>query len=262
MWEIVKGLMTNLLASQWPLVAGGILCVAAGWLLRDRVEKIIITRRKGKKNNDAGTQMEGYRTEHENEDSENKTVSEPNKEIEISEILDWAARNTTRNKGNVFELKEIWVDAIEPIVNISMELRTRIQESRIICSALIEVIGINKEGKEWSLYIGDDDIGDREILDKKLKLYEISNEIVQISIEIKLFLTFSILEEKKTLGIKGTFQKPRERITGEWRDNRYIMHLHGETEQFSRRGYDREGIYEMLEEQVKQAIEGWRKVGC
>ena len=112
MWEIVRGLMTSLLVDQWPLVAGAILCVAAGWLLRDRVEKIINTRRKGKKNNDTGTQMEGYRTE--NEDSENKTVSEPNKEIEISEILDWAARNTTRNKGNVFELKEIWVDAIEP----------------------------------------------------------------------------------------------------------------------------------------------------
>lgn len=258
MWEIVRGLMTSLLASQWPLVAGAILCVAAGWLLKDIVGK----RRKSKKIENAGSRMEKYVTKNGNEDSENKAVADPNKENGIAEILNQTAKDIERNKGNVFELKEIWVDAIEPIVNISMELRTRIQESGIICSALIEVIGISKEGREWSLYIGDDDIGDREMLDKKLKLHEISNEIVQISIEIRLLMTFAKIEDKESLIIKGIFHKPGERITGEWIDDRFIVPIHGETKQSPRRGYDREGVYDMLEEQMKKAIEGWKNANC
>ena len=278
MGEIVKGLMTSLLASQWPLVAGAILCVAVGWLLRDGVEKIIGKIRKGKKNNNAGSRMEGHRTEHGNEDPENKAVADPNKENAvadpnkesgIAESLDWAARNIAKNKRNVFDLREIWIDAIEPVVNISIELMTKIQESGIICSSSIEMTGISKEGKEWDLYIIDDYIGDKGYFDQQLEEDDISNEIVQISIEIRLFLSFAkmerekiLVEKKKTLGIKGIFHKPGERIIGEWKDDRYLMHIRGEIEQSPRRGYDREGVYEMLEEQVKKAIEEWRKENC
>ena len=246
MWEIVKGLMTSLLASQWPLVAGAILCVTVGWLLRDGVEKIMNMIRKGKKNNNAISRTKMYQIENENEDSENRSTVESNKENELEEILERAARDIEENKGNVFELKEIWIDAIEPIVNISMDLRTKIQDSGIFCSALIEAKGINKEGKEWFFCIIDDDIGDKEILNGILERENMSNEIVQIIIEIKLYLTFAKMEKKKMLSIKGMFHKPGERITGKWKDNRYIMHVHGETEQPSRRGYDREGVYEML----------------
>ena len=70
------------------------------------------------------------------------------------------------------------------------------------------------------------------------------------------------MEEKKRLGIKGIFHKSGERITGEWKDNRYFMDMHGEKKQLSRRGYDREGVYEMLEEQVKKAIEEWKNANC
>ena len=275
MGEIVKGLMTSLLASQWPLVAVAVLCVAAGWLARGIVGK----KSKDKKNNNAGSQidryrtenMEGHRIEHGNEDSENKAVTEPGKENVVAEpdkengiveSLNWVARNIAKNKGNVFDLKEIWIDAIEPVVNISMELRTKIKKSGIICSALIEAKGISKEGKEWSLYISDDDIVDKGELYKRLDRQDISDEIVQISIEIKLFLTFVKIEERNMLSIKGTFYKPGERIIGEWKDNRYFMDMHGETKQPSRKGYDRDGIYEMLEEQVKKAIEDWRKESC
>lgn len=231
-----------------------ILCVAAGWLLRDGVEKIIGKIRRGKKNNNAGSRVKGYRKEHGSDDSENRPVAEPNKQNGISEILDQAARNIERNKGNVFDLKEIWADAIEPVINISMELKTEIQKSGIDCSASIEAEGISKEGKQWSLYIGD---YEKEEFYNKLERNEISNEIVQVSIKISFLLTFANIEKRKILGIKGMFYKPGGRITGKWKDNRYIMYGHGETEQSSRRGYDREGVHEMLEEQVKKAIEDW-----
>lgn len=271
MVEIVKGLMTSLLASQWPLVAGAILCVAVGWLLKDIVEKITGKIRKYKKNNNAGSRMEEYRTENGNEDSENKAVTEPNKESAIAEpnkengiaeVLDWAAINIERNTGNVFDLKEVWVDVIKPIINICIELRTKIQKAGIIYSASIEMGAISKEGKEWSLYIGDDEIGDEGRLYERLDRREISYEIVQINIEIKLFLTFAKMEKKEILGIKGMFHKPGERITGEWKNNRYFILAHGETKQSSSRVYDREGVYEMLAEQVKKAIEGWKNASC
>lgn len=99
---------------------------------------------------------------------------------------------------------------------------------------------------------------DKGEFDKELERKEISNKIMQISIEIKLRLIFADIEERKLLGIKGMFHKPGERIIGEWKDNRLIMHIQGETEQSSRKGYDRDGIYEMLEEQVKKAIESWK----
>lgn len=126
MWEIVKGLMTSLLANQWPLVTGAVLFFAAGWLLKGIVEKITDKRRKDKKNNNAGSRMVEYETKNGNENSENKTIADPNKENGISEALNWATRNIERNKGNVFDLKKLWVDAIEPIIDISLELRTRI----------------------------------------------------------------------------------------------------------------------------------------
>ena len=267
MIEIVKGLMTSLLASQLPLVAGAVLCVAVGWLARDIVGK----RRRSKKNNNAGSRVEGCRTENgnedseskavmePNEDSENKAVMEPNKENEITEILEWAARNTERNKGNVFDLKEVWIDAIEPVVNISIELRTKIQKSGIICSAIVETKGISKERKEWLFFISDNKIGDKWSLDTELEREKISNEIVQIIIKISLFLNFPKMEDTKILRIKGMFHKPGERIIGEWKDDRLIF---DEMEQPSRRGYDRDGIYEMLEEQMKKAIEDWRKASC
>ena len=262
MWEIVKGLMTSLLVDQWPLVAGAILFFAAGWLLRDGVEKIIGMIRKGKKNNDAVSPMEGYRTENINEDSENKTVAEPNKENGIAEILNQTAKDIERSKGNVFDLKEIWVDAIEPAINISLELGKKIQKSGIGCSILIETRGASKEGKQWSLYISEDDIRDKGKFDRKLEREEISEEIIQVSIEIRLLLTFAKIEDNEILSIKGIFHKPGKRIKGEWIDNRFIMPIHGETKQSPRRGYDREGVYEMLEEQMKKAIERWKNTNC
>ena len=255
MVEIVKGLMTSLLASQWPLVTTFILGVAVGWWARSIVDK----KRRNKKNNNAGSRVEECRTENGNEDSENKAVVEPNKENETTEILEWAARNTERNKGNAFELKEIWVDAIEPVINISIELRTKIQKSGIICSATVEAKGISKEGKEWFFFISDHKIGDKWNLDTELERENMSNEIIQIIIKISLFLYFPIMEDTKILGIKGMFHKPGERVIGEWKDNRLILY---EVEQPSRRGYDRDGIYEMLEEQMKKAIEDWRKASC
>ena len=258
MWEIVKGLMTSLLASELPLVAGAILCVAAGWLLKDIVGK----RRKGKKIDNAGSRMEEYVTKNGNEDSDNKAVAEPNKENGIAEVLDWAARNIKRNRGNIFELKKLWIDAIEPIIDMSLELSTKIQRSEIICSSSIKVMGVSKEGKQWFLYLNEDDMRDKEEFGRELERKKISNEILQVSIEIKLLLTFAKLEDTESLRIKGTFHKPGERITGEWIDDRFIMPIHGETKQSPRRGYDREGVYEMLEEQMKKAIEGWKNATC
>ena len=270
MWELVKGLTTSFLADKWPLVAGAILCVAIGWLLRGGVdwlllggvEKMIGMIRKSKKNNDAISRTKGYRTENGNEDSENKSAADPNKENGLEEILEWTARNIERNKGNVFDLKEIWVGAIEPAVNIGMKLRTKIQKSGISCSIFIEAEGVSKKGKQWLLYISEDDIRDKEEFNRELERKEISNEIIQVSIKITLILTFANTENKEMLGIKGIFYKPGERIIGEWKDNRYNMYRHGEAEQSSRRGYDRDGIYEMLEEQVKKTIERWRKEIC
>ena len=262
MWEIVKGLMTSLLASELPQVAGAILCVAAGWLLKGIVDKIIDKRRKDKKSSNVVSRTEGYKMENRNEDSENRSIVEPNKKNELEEILEQAAKNIERKKGNVFDLKEIWVDAIEPAINIGFELRTKIQKSRISCSASIEAEGISEEGKQWFLYISDDDIRDKTEFDKKLERYEISNKIIQIGIKIELLLTFSKIENKEILSIKGIFHKPGERITGEWKDNRFIMPIHGETAQSPRRGYDREGVYEMLEEQMRKAIEGWENENC
>ena len=266
MIEIVKGLMTSLLASQLPLVAGAVLCVAVGWLARDIVGK----RRRSKKNNNAGSRVEGCRTENgnedsenkaimePNEDSENKAVMEPNKENETTEILEWAARNTEKNKGNVFDLKEIWVDAIEPVINISIGLRTKIQKSGINCSANVEARGFSKEGKKWFFYMVDDEIGNKGTLDTEMERKNISNEIVRMSINIRLLLTFADMETE-ILKIKGMFHRPGERIIGEWKDDRFIR---GETEQSPRKGYDRDGIYEMLEEQMEQAIESWKKANC
>ena len=262
MWEIAKGLMTSLLASQWPLVAVAVLFFAAGFLLRDKLEKIIDMIRKNTKNNDPVSRTDGYRTENGNEDSENKSVAEPNKENGIAEALGWAEKNIERNRGKVFELKKLWVDAIEPVIDICLELMAKIQRSGIICSASIEARGVSKEGKQWFLYLSEDDMRDKGELDKELERRSISNKIIQISVEITLRMIFTDIEEKKTISIKGIFHKPGERVIGEWKDNRLIMHTHDEVEQSSRKGYDRDGIYEMLEEQVKKAIEDWKNANC